>query len=457
MWIWILACSVLFAGCAVLFFLWQRAQKQALQWHAQLATLHPMLQSAEQLRDDAIRNFQLATEQRHAAETRAELAERDVQRMQQQMADWEQTRQHHLEAAKAGMLQASMELSNKLLNDHKREAETQQKRADDAMKQTTEAIFTKYQSVVETMTTLNAQVQQLEVVRKAILTPSGAGALGEITLENILRASRLVEGQDYILQHTVYDGAENRLRPDAIIFLPQHRALVIDSKASKFVIEREQAAAESTQALAAMDAKLLARMREHITALSRKEYRESVQQQWKQQRTHPLAQVTLLMFVPSDSTLDTLRQLDADFLQKAYEQMILPVGPSGLMNVLLESKMNILTAQQVENTQLILDEVQALLSSIGTLHDHAGGMGKSLKSVVEKYDRFAASFNRTFLSKARKMQKLGVELPKGKALPQLEQYQLIANTPLVEGEMVESEESGESIDSSASNVIAYRA
>lgn len=432
--LWYIITAFLFIASATLFYHWQHAQRISIEARTQAAQLHIMLKELEQVRDVALQNFQQEKEFRHQAETARQLANREVERMHQQMQDWEQTKQQHMEAARASMMKASMELSSKLLDDHKREAAEQQKQTHELMQNTTESIFTKYKGVVETMGMLQEQVKALDVVRNALLNPAGAGALGEITLENILRASHLIEEQDYSLQFTT-GGADGRLRPDALIFLPQQQVLVIDSKASKYFIEREQAAQESPEALAQLDAKWLARMKEHVATLTRKDYREAVSQHFKEKRGYSPSHVTMLMFIPSDSALDMLRQLDPQFLTSVYEQMIIPTGPSGLMHMLLQSRMSILTAQQMENTHTIMQEVQGLLASIATLHDHASTLGKAMKSVVDKYGKFAASFNRTFLSKARKMQQLGVDSPKSNQHMQpLEQYQLIGGSaPMIEG------------------------
>ena len=65
----------------------------------------------------------------------------------------------------------------------------------------------------------------------------GAGKLAEITLENILKASGLKNGLDFSMQYNLSGEHNNKLRPDAVIFLPSNNIMIIDAKASKFLID----------------------------------------------------------------------------------------------------------------------------------------------------------------------------------------------------------------------------
>ncbi|MEZ5494630.1 MAG: DNA recombination protein RmuC [Pseudomonadales bacterium] len=55
------------------------------------------------------------------------------------------------------------------------------------------------------------------------------GNWGELVLENVLDRSGLQLGKDYQREVSV-TGEEGRKRPDAVVFLPQDKHLIIDSK-----------------------------------------------------------------------------------------------------------------------------------------------------------------------------------------------------------------------------------
>jgi DNA anti-recombination protein RmuC len=84
--------------------------------------------------------------------------------------------------------------------------------------------------------------------------------------------------------------------------------------------------------------------------------------------------------------------------------------------------------KQEENHQLIIEEVRKLLGSIGIIYDHARKLGSSIQSSAAHFDKFAGSFNSNLLSKAKTIEKLGVNPKANKNLPgNLERYQLISH------------------------------
>jgi DNA recombination protein RmuC len=62
-------------------------------------------------------------------------------------------------------------------------------------------------------------------------SPKQRGRWGERSLENVLVQAGLVKGIDFQLEVSV-EGEDGRLRPDAVINLPQGRKLVVDAKCS---------------------------------------------------------------------------------------------------------------------------------------------------------------------------------------------------------------------------------
>ncbi|MBK7101959.1 MAG: DNA recombination protein RmuC [Flavobacteriales bacterium] len=64
------------------------------------------------------------------------------------------------------------------------------------------------------------------------------GAWGEMLLEKLLDGSGLVKGQEYSMQESTTLADGSRLRPDAVIFLPDDKHLIIDSKVSLLHYDR---------------------------------------------------------------------------------------------------------------------------------------------------------------------------------------------------------------------------
>lgn len=426
--------SLLGAASLTLFILWQRASHK-LKFIENLQTSNEEAIEIEAKKTRAEQNARIE------AETAVKLAEQKMQSLVEQMNDWEKTKEQHLEAAKASMLKASAEMSSKLLDDHKREAETQKKETEKRVKETTEELNKKFQNVFESVSTLNDQIKEskktVEIVKNSLLTPSGAGSLAEITLENIFKASGLIKDQDYIMQYWVDGGEEKSSKPDAIVFLPGDSAMIIDSKASKFFVELGEAVEKAQEK--EVSEQLKQTMNNHLKDLIKRDYKKAVEEQFKKSdKIGNIGSVNVLMFLPTDAALEKLRKIDPKFTEKAWKEQILPVGPSTLIQALLQANLLISKARQEQNYQVIINEVKNLLSSIGTLHNLADGLGNNIKSAFKKYDAFAGSFNRNFLSKAKKLSKLGVALPKNQELNQLERHSFIAAD--LEGESEEIEE-----------------
>ena len=58
------------------------------------------------------------------------------------------------------------------------------------------------------------------------------GDWGEMILETILDNSNLIRGVHYDTQLNIKDEAGNNLRPDVVLYLPEGKRIVIDSKVS---------------------------------------------------------------------------------------------------------------------------------------------------------------------------------------------------------------------------------
>jgi DNA anti-recombination protein RmuC len=91
---------------------------------------------------------------------------------------------------------------------------------------------------------------------------------------------------------------------------------------------------------------------------------------------------------------------------------------------LIQAKINIERVKQEVNYNNIIELVEKMLDSVANLHSHADGMGKSLNSSLDKYNKFASSFNRTFLSNAKKISALGVSNKKSENVLKLKKYEI---------------------------------
>lgn len=403
-----------------------------------------MLQSAKETIREKEQNQQQLNEQNIVLEKQLERMKAELEAMEKNLKTWQEDKSQHMESAKAAVLKAGAELSNKLLDDHKREARAQQKEQEERIQNTTKALHERFSSVFDSVNLLQNQVKQssetVDLVKNALLSPSGAGGLAEITLENIFKASHLIQGQDYVMQYTLSDGDGSRLRPDAVVFLPGDNVMVVDSKASKFYLEMQQAI-EAGEDENIWHQKLRKTMQDHIRDLTKRDYKTAMEEHIiSQMPERKIGHMDIVMFLPSDEALAKLRQIDKEFTKIAWKKRILPVGPSTLLSLLLQAHLMIGHSKQQDNAEAIMVEVQDLLKHIARLYDLSSSMGKGIKTTCDKYDKFAASFNKYFLSKAKKLNQLGIDSNKRDLLKQLPRYQVVASNDLIELEATAEEE-----------------
>jgi DNA recombination protein RmuC len=352
-----------------------------------------------------------------------------LQQQEKLINDFENITKKSQELTKAALFELGNELSKQLIEIHKTETEGSRKLSEENIKATSEKFNNEFERVVNMVGSLKRGIEKsqdtVDLIKNSLLSPSGAGKLAEITLENILKASGLKNGLDFSMQYNLNAENNNKLRPDAVIFLPSDNIMIIDAKASKFLIDES----ENIE-------KLIKTMNLHLKSLASKDYAQGMKLAANLATRVNCANVITLMFLPSEHAIEKIVEADGDFLNRAWNLNIFPVGPAGLMNMLSFAKFQIAENLMLHNNLEIIEEVKKLINSVSSLAEHSTKLGSNISSLVSNYDKFAASFNRNFLSKAKNISNLGVESDLDKKQIHLQRYQLITG----KSEMIELEE-----------------
>lgn len=323
------------------------------------------------------------------------------------------------QAARAAAVESAAQLSNKLLADHKRETEAQKEESQKQVKQVTEGVVKQMTEVAQIVAGTVAQQakdnQRVDAIHRMLSHPGGAGRLAEIGLENTLKAFGLQPGVDFILQyHVAGDSDRGSLRPDAVIFLPGDAVLVVDSKASKLLLDHAEA--EGGAAEAAALSQLAQRMQAHLRALTAKDYGNAVVAAYRDaKRGGSLKRSIVAMTLPNDAAVEKLRQAAPDFEQRAIEAGVVLAGPSSLFSLIAFSRMQIDSGRQAENLDKIVDAVAALVDSTATALTLAEKVGRGLQQATEQFESFSRSVNARLLPRVRKLAQLGIR--PGKSAP----------------------------------------
>jgi len=102
------------------------------------------------------------------------------------------------------------------------------------------------------------------------------GDWGQVVLERILEMSGLEKGREYKLQVHSHDETGNRFFPDAVVYLPESRDAVIDSKVSLTGFEQYCSAENDAQREEGLKRHIQS-IKNHVTELSEKRYEKLVE------------------------------------------------------------------------------------------------------------------------------------------------------------------------------------
>lgn len=391
-----------------------------------------------------IQKIEQLTVEKYNLQKELELNQVKFSNMQNHFAEWEKLKEESIVNARAAIFSVGNQLSSKLLEDHKREAEEAKKASEKIVKENTEQLYSQFQNIVNSVANINEQVQystsSFEKIKRALLSPIGAGSLAEITLENILKSSGLISGKDYIIQFTVNDGENNslRLRPDAVIFLPSNNIMIIDSKASKYFVNLDDETPEQV-----ISSKIKSVMRTHLKDLINKEYAKSVKEYIEKNYNFKVNYISMVMFLPSEAALEKIQSADEKFIIEAWESNIYPAGPIGIINILSHTKFMISESDKIQNHRHIISQVEKLLQSIGKVYEYAGKIGLNLQTTMKNFDRLAASLNSSLAPRIKNLEKLGLNTASQLKFKKLDRLQFIQTNEL---NFIEIEESTLSTD-----------
>lgn len=157
------------------------------------------------------------------------------------------------------------------------------------------------------------------------------GKWGETLLESLLEKGGLKRGLNFDTQVAqdasgvgLRDEEGRGLRPDVVVYLPENRCVIIDSKTSLSAYLEFCETTDREDGAAALKRHTLS-IKRHIDGLSAKNYPKTV--------AHAVEQV--LMFIPNDAALVAALDADPSLLEYAMDRKITLVSPSQLSGIIL--------------------------------------------------------------------------------------------------------------------------
>ena len=230
---------------------------------------------------------------------------------------------------------------------------------------------------------------------------SDMGEMGEVILENILQDCGMTKNRDYKIQYTDYNEDGQQFRPDVVIFLPENRNIIIDSKVPmKDWYEFQNSESESSKQTSIMN--FSNSIKNHINQIKKKDYTKLLSIN---------SPDYIFIFMPHEFALTTAQKYDTSIASYAQQKNVIIVGPSTLILCmkLVESIWKL--EKQNNNSKEIADIAggmyDQIAKTINLLDKTHSSLSKSLEN-VEDTKKYIKDGRGSLFSKANKMKELGV-------------------------------------------------
>jgi len=202
------------------------------------------------------------------------------------------------------------------------------------------------------------------------------GGWGEVILERILERSGLEKGREYDVQVSLKTETGKRYQPDVIIYLPDGKQVIVDSK-MVLVSYLSYVEAETEEERSRSLKQHLESVRRHVKDLSAKEY-------------HNLEGVTsldfVLLFIPIEAAFGLALQGDNGLFSEAFEHNIIIVGPSNLLATLRTIQNIWRNEKQSQNAMEIAKQAGAMYDKFVGFVDDMEEVGQKVQQVNRSYD-----------------------------------------------------------------------
>lgn len=228
------------------------------------------------------------------------------------------------------------------------------------------------------------------------------GDWGEFSLERILETSGLEKGIDYKTQDSFRDESGRHQRPDVVVYLPDNKHIIIDSKVSMVAFERF-INAEDEQTKKAELARHILSVKTHIKLLGDKNY-------------SALDGISspdfVLLFIPLESSFALAIKEEPALYEQALSKKVVLVTPSTLLATLKTVSSIWKHEKQTRHAIEIADQASRLYDKfVGFIED----MEKIGQKQLDAQKAYSDAMNKlsegkgNLIRSAEKLKELGVK------------------------------------------------
>lgn len=303
-----------------------------------------------------------AQTQKIGLEEKLALQLKEVQELQQKFTlEFKNLAQDILKSNTQQFSEANQKQMQDILSPLKEKIQLFEKRVNDVHTEETKQRSELKQQILSLMDASKTISTDAQNLTKALKGESKTqGNWGEMILEKILEYSGLTKGIEYQLQFSDTNQEGKRIQPDAVIFLPDDKNIIIDAKVSLVDYEKlvsEEIPEKRQEYLKAH----LQSIRSHIKNLHSKDYISSSQ----------LRQPDfILLFMPIEGAFSVAMQEDNSIYQEAWDKQIVIVSPTTLLATLKTIDFIWTQEKQTKNAQEIARQAGNLYEKfVGFLED----------------------------------------------------------------------------------------
>lgn len=378
----------------------QQLQEQLQQAQHQNEQLREALQTSQQ--ELAASNARFSSEQKASAEKLALL----TQAREELKNQFENTAQKIFDSKSKQFGERSQEQIGQLLNPLAQQ-----------LKGFQETVSQKFENEGKERASLQGEIKQLMELNQQINEDAKAlttaltgqnkaqGNWGEMVLKKVLESSGLREGEAYKEQVSVKTEDGKLLQPDVVLYLPDERVVVIDSKVSLTAYTDYCATADEAQRQQLLKAHIQS-IKNHVDGLSSKEYHSAFGNQ---------SLDYVFMFLPVEAAYIDAIQAEPGLMEYAMKKNIGIISPSSLLTNLRTVANLWRYEHQNKNAQKIADTAgrlyDKLADGLDAFKDVENRLQQANKSWDTAWNRLAEGKGNV-LRTANQIKELGVKTKK---------------------------------------------
>ena len=270
-----------------------------------------------------------------------------------------------------------------------------------------EQLKTLFHKTLEQSGYVNSKIDEIGNLTKKMTNAmtsniSDMGQMGEVILENILQDCGMTKNRDYKTQFTDHNDEGQKFRPDVVVFLPENRNIIIDSKVPMkdwYIFQNTDNEKDKENAIK----NFCSSLKNHINQISKKDYVNLL---------NINSPDYVFIFMPHEYALITAQKFDNSISNYAQSKQVIIVGPSTLIMCmkLVESiwKLEKQNKNSKEIAELAGGMYDQIAKTINLLDKTHSSLSKSIEN-IEETKKYIKDGKSSLFIKANKMRELGAD------------------------------------------------